>query len=59
MRLFNSTYIDRGEKKETRWIWEAEEIIGFSAYKEKSLQDKSSVFLGSQSSWMKGNVTSG
>lgn len=39
----NVYYLDRGEK-ETRWIWKAEEIIGFSAYKEKSLQDKSSVF---------------
>ncbi|MFP3122588.1 DUF1565 domain-containing protein [Ectobacillus funiculus] len=39
----NVYYLDSGEK-ETRWIWEAEEIIGFSAYKEKSLQDKSSVF---------------
>ncbi|WP_342044349.1 DUF1565 domain-containing protein [Bacillus sp. OTU530] len=39
----NVYYLDRGEK-ETRWIWEAEEIIGFSAYKEKSLQDESSVF---------------
>jgi len=39
----NVYYLDKGEK-ETRWIWEAEEIRGFSAYKEKSLQDKSSVF---------------
>lgn len=39
----NVYYLDKGEE-ETRWIWEAEEITGFSAYKKKSLQDGNSVF---------------
>lgn len=39
----NVYYLDKGEKK-ARWIWKAEEIIGFSVYKKKSLQDKKSVF---------------
>lgn len=39
----NVYYLHSGEKK-TRWIWEAEEIIGFTAYKKKSLQDGNSVF---------------
>lgn len=39
----NVYYLHRGENK-TRWIWESEEIIGFTAYKKKSLQDGKSVF---------------
>jgi hypothetical protein len=39
----NIYYLDKGEK-ETRWIWKGEEIIGFTAYKKKSLQDSKSVF---------------
>ncbi|MFJ7744660.1 DUF1565 domain-containing protein [Peribacillus sp. NPDC097295] len=39
----NIYYLNRGEK-EARWIWKTEEIIGFSAYKKKSLQDKNSIF---------------
>ncbi|PKG23852.1 DUF1565 domain-containing protein [Niallia nealsonii] len=39
----NVYYLHRGEK-ETRWIWKTEEIIGFTAYKKKSLQDRNSVF---------------
>lgn len=39
----NVYYLDKGEK-ETRWIWETEEITGFTNYKLRSLQDRNSVF---------------
>ena len=39
----NVYYLSDGEK-ETRWIWETNEIKGFSSYKKKSSQDSKSVF---------------
>ncbi|RVT59872.1 hypothetical protein [Niallia taxi] len=39
----NFYYLSDGEK-ETRWIWEMNEIKGFSSYKKKSSQDSKSVF---------------
>lgn len=39
----NVYYLSDGEKA-TRWIWETNEIKGFSSYKKKSSQDSKSVF---------------
>jgi len=39
----NVYYLSDGEEK-TKWIWETEEITGFSNYKKKSQQDSESVF---------------
>jgi len=39
----NVYYLHSGEKM-TRWIWNTEEIKGFTEYRKKSLQDRKSVF---------------
>ncbi|MFJ7850077.1 nitrous oxide reductase family maturation protein NosD [Peribacillus sp. NPDC097224] len=42
--LDNNVYYLHGGEKETRWIWKTEDIMGFSAFKKRSLQDTNSMF---------------
>ncbi|MEM1505982.1 right-handed parallel beta-helix repeat-containing protein [Domibacillus sp. 8LH] len=43
-KINNNVYYLHSGEKQTRWIWEAEEIIGFYSYQKKSLQDQNSSF---------------
>ncbi|WP_409294700.1 nitrous oxide reductase family maturation protein NosD [Peribacillus sp. SCS-26] len=39
----NVYYYEKGDKQ-TRWIWQSEEVTGFAAYQQKSFQDRKSTF---------------